>query len=211
MLKDDWFDVIERDREFPDGHFEALLWENDNWRNPMPLFKILHGGLRYCERLSAMTEACLLRGQYFIADPDKRISEAAMLPLLEGYRDVLMDVAQIEDMHEEVKFLKSAVVRFEPDYADFDALFRGRAKTPWSDIPSAMDDFCIDKLFEKDRNLRLVGAATLQLTMSKEITMWVMEPLVRTGLNLQPGYDIAIGGGLVAVLQDEIVCHIQDF
>lgn len=209
MLSSDWLAAIESGVEFPDGHFEPLFFEGDNLENPLPLFKSFAGGLRYCERLKDLTEDSILRGQYLIANPEVRLSEETMLPLVHEYLKMLEVVATEKNRLDKIKNLKAAKIRFEPDWGTFDAILNGGNDSSPSGLRDNLDDYYLSKIAKKDRRLYLADDVTLALTMSRDITMWVMDPLVETNLNLRAGYDIAIGGGLVAVLKDEIICHIQ--
>lgn len=208
MLTNDWLAATERGVEFPDGHTEQLLYENNNFRNPLPLVKSFTGGLRYCERLKTLTEYWKLQGGYFGAEPKKRLSESRMIKLIDEYCSVLVKFGERRGKTDSVNNLKSAQIRFEPDPEAFGAITNPSADTPWSPLVTYLSDFYIDKIFAKDARLISLDEATLQLTKRNEVTMWVMETLVQTGLDFRPGYEIITGGGRMAVLDHEIIYRI---
>lgn len=207
MLKEEWLAFIEDRAPRSSGYFATLLVEDENWKDPHSLFGGLPKGMALCDRIEKLTQDFKLRGGYFVPDPDLRATKNEMRNLVAQHTAMMADLGQDEGETEDAAALRAAPLHFFDSHDAFTAVMRDH-KREWNEIPDLLDDVYIAMVNATDKRYRVISEAILEMTKSKEVTMWVMAEFIGLRLDMKPGYDIFLRGGVMAFPRDETVVYI---
>lgn len=208
MLRDDFAAYLAGDAQFGAGHFSALLIEDDAYADPAALFGGLPRSSSLISRIEQLTSDFLKRGEFFVPDPERRLDETAMSELVAQHSAMMADLGEDEGEDDEAAALRAAPIAFLNDRDRYQAMMSDRS-LPWNELPDLLDDIYLETLLGANSKYAAIDEAVLELTKSKEVTMWVMSDFIDLQLKLKPGYDIYCGGGLIGFPREQTIVHIR--
>jgi len=126
--------------------------------------------------------------------------------LVEQHVSILADLGRDEGEAEDAAAIRAAPINFVETHDAFSEVMRDHKRMS-NELPDVLDDVYMGLMNRTDRRYRFINEAVLELTKSKEVTMWVMSEFVNLNLDMRPGYEIFRRGGGTAFPRDEtVVC-----
>ncbi|KZK78890.1 hypothetical protein PsAD46_04508 [Pseudovibrio sp. Ad46] len=202
-MLEDWKEYLNGSSHFDADDFAALLTDTADIVSPEEAFKALKDSLRLIEKTNKLRLDCSFTGLYFVQNEEKKLDRQEIHDLALSYRDNIANFLLAKNESELASQVNISNIKYVEEYETYHNL-RGDRSLPWLGINDEMSNYFGDYL-DQDERFYGVEEAILHLTMSPEITRYLMQELVGFPVDHTPFYKLWVGGGNVAFMEGEII------
>lgn len=206
MLIDDWRTYVADPATFDDDHFETLLTDTEYPVSPEQAFSLLpipksNELIRRADELISKTQ---LSGLYFLPKMENFLKESELVHLLKRHITEVADYLEDEKIKEPAQLLRSAPITVTSDEVSFHQAQIDRKRHHSEAFDYLGDDF-IDAYLNIDDRMAGVHTSVHMMTMSPNVTNYILNGIVNFPVSFRHGFDLYLGGGSATYYEDETI------
>ncbi|RVV96499.1 hypothetical protein EKE94_18425 [Mesobaculum littorinae] len=195
-LIDDWLIYLEEPDAFSKNHFEPMITDTGNPLDLHRAFAPLPQGAAMVERIERLRSETRFTGLYHVQDPNRRLSQDAMIGKARSYCDHVSDFLRGIDMADLAQSVDTGDFRYldvhSYDFRDTDG------RLGLNETGEVLEDEFTLTLQKGPHYLMGLFQAVLFMTKIPVVTRYIMQPVVEFPLNEVDGYAAWIGGAAIA-------------
>lgn len=202
MLRDVWSKYLIDPGSADEGDFTALLTDAEEAISPEEAFAFLGASPELVRRARSLIDQTTFNGLYYLPEPRKFLSQVKLQKLameqVSGFCDFLREIGK----DELANGLSTLETKTLDDRSEFNEIVS-------ESFPNKGISFVGDRLvyatFDQDERLSAVREAVLGLTMDVFVADYILTGAVKFPMSYKPGFELYVGGGELAILDDLIV------
>lgn len=207
MLRDSWKKYLQDPYSADEGDFTALLTDSDERISPEEAFSFIDENSEVARRARSLMDQTKFNGLYYLPDPQNFMSCEALMRMAGDQVDGFCDFFRETDNAALANSMSNLEKRVTRNRNEFNKIVSDSFQNRGVNI---IGDRLIRATFEKDERLSAVREAALGLTMDVFVADYIITGAVRFPISYKPGFELYIGGGEMAVLNDMIILLVPE-